>query len=634
MHPREGRAVLRVDLAVSKSIVRRGLICAVAILAALVVMAAGLAGAIDAGYFREPLIRILAARAGRPIQVGGALDAQFFSLHPRLIASSVTIYNPAWMPSGVTAEIGRMSLVFRIPPIGHAFGIVRLEMEAATFHLVRDAAGRANWQMTAPDKNDSGDLPILRVLSIRNAHVMLVDDLRHLKFDGTVSAQDESGMGGLQSLRLDGSGQLNGRAASFEVTGDPLATASHKRPYHFAFDERSSGSRLTGQGYLPRPFDFDLLDTTFDAAGADLKDLFFLTGVTLVNTGIYHLSGKLARRATNSKFSDLVVTSGQSDMQGTASVESSSGRPKLDIDLNSKNLRMSDLGERAAGRISKPETRAPLLLSEAMLDPSTMRRGDAVVAFRAHRVDVGRVSLQEVSAKATIDHGILVVAPLLADVLDGKLIAHVRLDARPEVPAADVNLKITDLQLGHIDHKDSGQPPVEGLLQAQITITGRGRSIHQVAASANGMVTALLPHGTIRAALAELTGADLRGLGLLVSQSAQKTVIRCGVAKFEAHEGTLTAQALVVDTNPVLITGEGVIHLDSEALDLALRGHPKSLRLLRMRSTVLVRGTLAQPSVNILGGKSVLVLIDPGRAKDADCTALLAAANLRDPRSR
>ena len=597
-------------------------------------MTAGLAGALDAGYFREPLIRMLAARAGRQINVGGALEAHFFSLHPRLVAARVTIFNPPWMPSGVTAEIERMSLVFRIPPIGHAFGIVSLDMEAATFHLVRDSMGRANWQMTAPDKNNSGDLPILRVLSIPNAHCSLDDDLRHLKFDGTVSAEDDSAMGGLPSLRLAGTGQLNGREASFEITGDSLASASHKRPYHFAFDERSSGTRLTGQGYLPRPFDFDLLDTSFDAAGANLKDLYFLTGVTLVNTGIYRLSGKLARRGTHSTFSDLALSSGQSDVQGTVSIDSSSGRPKLVIDLNSKNLRMSDLGERAAGRISKSETKAPLLLSEAMLDPGTIRRGDAVLTFRAHRIDLGRVALQEISAKATIDHGILTVAPLSADVLEGKLVAHVRLDARPEVPAADVNLKITDLQLGHFDRKDSGQPPVEGLLQVQVMITGQGRSIHQVAASANGTVTAVLPHGAIRAALAELTGVDLRGLGLMVSKSTEETPVRCGVAQFEAREGTLTAQTLVVDTVPVLITGEGVIHLDSEALDLALRGHPKSVRFLRLRSTVSVRGTLAHPSVDILAGKSVLVLIDPGRAKDADCTALLAAAKLQDPRRR
>jgi len=614
--------------------IRRGLMGAAALFATLVVMAAALVGALDAGYFREPLIRILGARAGRQIQVGGALEARFFSLHPRLFASRVTIYNPPWMPRGVTAEIGRMSLVFRMPRIGHALAIEGLQMEAATFHLVRDSAGRANWQLTEPDKTDNTTLPIIRVLSIPNAHVVLDDALRHLQFDGTVSAQDESAMGGLQSLRLTGRGQLNGRAASFEITGDPLATASHKRPYLFAFDGRSSGSRLTGRGYLERPFDFDLIDTSFDAAGADLKDLYFLTGVTLVNTGIYRLSGKLARRGTNSKFSDLALSSGQSDVQGTVSIDSSGGRPKLDIDLNSKSLRMSDLGERAAGLTPEPETGAPRLLSDAMLDPGTMRRGDAVVTFRAHRVDVGPVSLQEISAKATIDHGILAVAPLSANVLEGKLVANVRLDARPELPAADVNLKVTDLQLAHINRKDSGQPPVEGLLQAQVMITGRGRSIHQVAASANGTVTAVLPHGAIRAALAELAGVDLRGLGLMVSKSTQETAVRCAVARFEARAGTLTAQTLVVDTDPVLITGEGVIHLDSEALDLTLRGHPKSVRLLRLRSAVMVRGTLAHPSVDIQAGKSVLVLIDPGRTKDADCAALLAAATLRDPRAR
>ena len=499
-------------------------------------------------------------------------------------------------------------------------------MEAATFHLARDSAGRANWQLTEPGRSDNTDLPIIRVLSIPNAHFLLDDDLRHLKFDGTVSAEDDSATGGLPSLRLAGRGQLNGREASFEITGDPLATASHKQPYHFAFDERSSGSRLTGHGYLERPFDFDLFDTTFDVAGTDLKDLYFLTGVTLLNTGIYRLSGKLARRGTKSKFSDLALSSGQSDVKGAVSIDSSSGRPKFVIDLNSQTLRMSDLGERAAARISKSATSAPLLLSDSMFDPGTLRRGDAVVTFRAHRVDVGLVSLQEISAKATLDHGILAVAPLSGDVLEGKLVAYVRLDARPEVPAADVNLKIADLQLAQVNRKNSSQPPVEGPLQVHVMITGRGRSIHQVAASANGTATAALPRGAIRAALAELTGVDLRGLGLLISKSTQEVAIRCAVARFEAHEGTLTAQTLVVDTDPVLITGEGVIHLDSEGLDLALRGHPKSLRLFRLRSTVSVQGTLAHPSVNILGGKSVLVPIDPGRAKDADCTALLAAA--------
>jgi AsmA family protein len=625
--------------------IRRWLVRTVAALAALILLAAGLAAALDAGYFRGPIIRFLAARAQRQIQVGGVFEVHLFTLKPRLIAERVAIGNPPWMPSGTTAVIEKISVTIELPGFGHGFGIARLEMQGATLRLARDSRGHANWQLSDPDKSGAQNLPIIYSLSMPNAQVVLDDALRHLQFSGTVSARDQSRGEGLHLLQIDGAGQSNGRAATFEILGDALTTASHERPYHFTFAERSSGSRLTGRGFLLRSFDFNRLDTTFAAEGADLKDLYFLTGVTLVNTGSYHVSGTLTRRGTASKFGDLIVTSGQSDIRGTVSVESSSGRPQLDADLDSQVLRLSDLGPSAAGRAAEAGTGPPLLLSNTMLSPKAVRHGDAVVSFRARRVDVGRVSLHAVAAKMTINHGILVVAPLTAEVLQGKLWTRLRLDATTEAPAAELDLKITDLQLGQIDRKQVDQPPVEGLLQARIRVSGHGRSVHQVAASANGTVTAVLPHGVIRDSLAKLSGLDLGGLARLLTKNRKETPIRCGVASFQAHEGTLTAQSMVVDTDPVLITGDGAIHLDSEALDLAFHGHPKSFELLRVRSPLLLGGTLSHPSIDIKARNSVvqvteavalgvvftplaalLAFVDPGLTKDADCAALIAAA--------
>jgi uncharacterized protein involved in outer membrane biogenesis len=641
--------------AIGSPAIRRRLQWTAAAAAALIVIAAVLvavlAAAVDTGYLRGPFIRFLAAHAGRRIQIEGPLEAHIFSRHPRLIAERVTIGNPPWMPAGLAAEIGKVSLEIELPGFGHSFGIERLEMEAATLHLTRDSTGRANWQLADPAKGGNTALPIIRSLSMPNAHVDLDDALRHLQFDGSVSAHEVSEATGARPLRIEGAGQLNGRAASFEITGDPLAGVSRARPYHYTFAERSSGSRLAGSGLVLRPFQFDAVDATFEGAGADLRDLYFLTGVTLVNTGSYRISGTLSRRGTHTSFSDLVVTSGQSDVRGEVSIESSSGRPQVTAELNSQLLRLSDLGLRAAGR--ETETGTPLLLSDATLSLDAVRRSDAAMNFHALRVDVGHVSLHRVAVKLTIDHGILAVAPLSADVLEGKLTAQVKLDATREVPAVDVDMRIADLQLGQLDHKGTGEPPMEGLLRARVMVTGRGSSIHQVAATANGTVTAVLPHGTIRTSLAELTGIDLRGLGILVSKSARETGIRCGVASFQAHQGTLTAQSLVVDTDPVLITGEGVVHLDSEALDLEFRGRPKSLRLLRVRSPILVRGTLSHPSVDIQARHYVaqaaeavalgvlltplaamLAFVDPGLAKDANCAALLAGASPTNTQAR
>jgi hypothetical protein len=96
------------------------------------------------------------------------------------------------------------------------------------------------------------------------------------------------------------------------------------------------------------------------------------------------------------------------------------------------------------------------------------------------------------------------------------------------------------------------------------------------------------------------------------------------MARFKVQDGTLSALELVADTDPVLITGEGQIHLDSEALDLAIRGNPKSLRLFRLQSPVLVQGTLAHPAIHIPVKHSHFMLADRGQAKDVDCAALLA----------
>jgi hypothetical protein len=640
------------------SFVRRGLAWAAGVLIAAAAGIAVLAAALEAGYFRGPLIHFIAARTDRPIRIDGPLRVHVLSFTPRLIAERVSIGNPPWTPSGTAAEIGKITLAFDLPRNGHSFDIANLEMQDVTLHLIRDSQGRANWQLSDPRKGGKRHVTVVHALSVAHAHVVLDDARRHLQFDGTVSVGTGRGEPGLSWLRLDGTGQLNGRPATFEIYGDPLAGATRAKPYHFTFAEQSSGSKLAGRGSLPHPFNFDFVDATFDASGADMKDLYFLTGVTLVNTGPYRLSGKAARSGTHFVFSDLFARSGQSDMLGTVSVDSSTGRSRIKSELHSQFLRIADIGARAAGREILPKSGERLLLSDASISPAGIRRADGVVNFRARRVEVGRINLTGVAAHITIDGGVLAVTPLTADLLQGKLLAHVTLDAKTDSPRADFDIKLANLQLAQLEKKSDKPPALEGLLRARLTGSGRGSSFHQVAATVSGTATAVLPHGTMRASLAELTGIDLRGLGLMAAKDTEESPVRCAVASFQAHDGRLTAQTLVLDTAPVLIGGEGTIRLDDETLDLVFRGHPKKVRLVRVRSPILVRGTLAHPSIAIQARNSVaqaaeavalgviltpvaavLAFVDPGLAKDADCAALIEGSagpppKLKPPEAR
>ena len=61
---------------------------------------------------------------------------------------------------------------------------------------------------------------------------------------------------------------------------------------------------------MPKPFDFHYLDLQFESTGADMKDLYFLTGLSLPETGEYHLTGQFNRQDHHLEFNDLQARSG------------------------------------------------------------------------------------------------------------------------------------------------------------------------------------------------------------------------------------------------------------------------------------------------------------------------------------
>ena len=601
------------------------------VLGLLAILIAALA-LVDGNHLRGPLADYLSRRYGRQIRIEGALHTHLLSLHPSFVAENVTIGNPPWTPPGTMAAIAKLSVELDLSLFGHTYALRKLEMESADLRLRRDAGGHANWLWKAPGILPGKGIPPIYSLVISNAHLALDDDRRHLLFDGTLTTRDTQADPAATPLRIEGRGHLNGRDANFTIVGDPLASVARSNPYQFSLTARSSDSHLAGHGTVAQPFDFRNLEADFTAQGEDLKDLYYLAGVMLPNTGPYKLSGKLARHNTSFGLRELVATFGESDLHASiASEMDAGGHTHVDVDLRSQRLRLADLGARAAGRAAGPPGTKPLLLPELELRVEGIRRSDAAIAFHAQELVAGRLSFRTLAGKMSIDHGLVIVSRLSADVPDGKVSAQVRFDGRPEIPTATLDLNVTDVRLGQLAKKDPAQPPLDGLLRGHLKLTGRGRSIHEIAANANGSVTAILPEGTMRASLAELTGVDLRGLRMLLTKNKEETPVRCAVARFELRQGTLTAQTLVIDTDPVLITGAGSIKLDTEALDLQIRGHPKHVRLLRVQAPVAIRGTLAHPLVGVEKAGRKFQLVDPGHGKDVDCATLLAETKAGAP---
>jgi len=571
----------------------------------------------NAGLMRSSFIRFVSWQSGRPIEVRGALHLHLLTKSPRIEAEQVTIGNPSWTKPGIMAEVGKLTVTFA-PLLSRQSGIRLLRIDSAQLHLMRDDAGYANWQRADPDKSPGAPLPMISALEVVHTHLALTDERLHLVYDGDLSVV---GPDSTQPLQMEGSGVLNQHPVTFQLKGDALSSAVPDKPYAFEFDERSSGSHFTARGSLPRPFDVRLVDAEFDASGADLRDLYYLLGVSLPNTGAFHLQGRMVRRGNETLLDDLKAVSGQSDVKGRISLTTQkSSRTLVHVDLSSALLRLADVGLRAAGRDPHPDA-PPKLFSDVQLITPVTRRVDATGKYSAHRLLLSRVEVSELSAPFTIERGLVEAPDVTGHFLGGNFALHLHVDSNQTPARTRIEMTLTDLHLAQIPHKTE-PPPFEGLLRLQIHAQGQGDSMHALAAGADGTLSARVSQGTIRASLAELTGMDWRGLGLTLTRSSREAPVHCAAADFAIHSGVMQMTRFFIDSERVFISGEGRVLLDPETLDLKLHGEPKGLRILRLKAPVLVQGTLLQPKFSVDMADSGLHLVDRGTPRDADCAAL------------
>ncbi len=306
----------------------------------------------------------------------------------------------------------------------------------------------------------------------------------------------------------------------------------------------------------------------------------------------------------------------------------------------------------SAAAASRAATAAPSvaerLLPDADLQVNRVRGMDADVHYTAAAVVAPKLRLRRASFHLVLDDGILSLDPLSFGLEPGEFVGRVQIDARGDSPISDIDMRIEDVQLEQFKSAAMKQAPFTGTVTGRVQFHGPGSSVHKFAANSDGTVAIVIPQGQINAAIAELTGINvLRGLGLLISKSETQTAIRCGVIDFDDQHGNLRSKTVYLDTSNVLITGHGDVDLGAERLNLALQGDPKKIRLLRLRSPIDLHGTLLHPEVGIDAGKlaeqagaavalgalltpaaAALAFIDPGLAKNKDCSDAFAQADL------
>ncbi len=638
------------------------------ILAILAIAMAILIAIWDWNWFRGPLARIASARMHREVSINGDLDVHLWSWQPRATVSGVRIADAAWNggrnPQGQPmGSFDKITVQIRLIPLLWGDVDLRLlQFDRPNLRLFADAQGRKNWDFSDGRKSDEPmRLPPIRSFIINEGRLNFADVKRELRFNATINATEQLGQAN-RGFELIGQGTINRQPFRMEVTGGPLLNIDRNKPYPFNAEIRAGRTYVTAVGNVPKPFDLGQFTMATTARGPDLSDLYPLTGVALPNTPPYSLRGRLSRDEQVWRVDNLGGRVGDSDLSGDIKVETGKERPMLTADLRSNSLDFDDLGALFGGApaVGSGETASAeqvavarnlgaqqRLFPDSTLDMTRIRAIDADVRYRANTIRDAPVDLRSGAVRVKLDDGLLRADPLRLDLPRGRVEGFVALNARKAMPVTKLDLRLSNARIEELVPVTlSGGHPLTGALAARAQLTGEGNSVHKAFANADGEVMVVAPGGEIREAFAELMGVNVvKGLGLLLKKDMDTVPLRCGVAHFRTNDGVMTANNIVLDTGPVLITGAGSVDLGDERMAFKVRGHNKKFRLVRVLLPVKAEGPIRAPKLGVEPGGAIgqgavavglgalispiaalLPFVDPGLAKDANCGALLAEA--------
>jgi len=509
----------------------------------------------------------------------------------------------------------------------------RLRIADPRVHLIRNEAGEVNWDFEkAPEKEEPFPaLPVIEHLEVRGGRVTYVDaalpepiDLPLQRIVGALPAQG--------AARLTGAAQLESQPVRLDIEARPL---DERRNLDIEGTVRIADGTLRITGTTARP------DLHLALHLPDSVKLGFLSVPAALRGADLALKARLTRDRSHWVAQGIDAALGKQRLTGEARLDADAVPPKLQATLRLNRL---ELPPQPQSRRRPPERRArePQELIPSMpIELAPLRQLDARVDVRVDTVVNAPVPVRDLALVLTLGQGRMVVKPLSAAVARGRVEGVLEFDARRPVPVAIVRLTLAGLK---VESAPTGrQPAMTGQISGRIDLRSSGADIEKLLGSLDGQMLLVMREGAIRADLVEAIGVDLGELLLVAGQPEKQTPIRCAFVAFDAKDGVLRPQPVVLDTRDSTITLDGTINLSAETLDLTIRTFPKDASALSARGPIAIGGSFANPSVGaaasaargaaalalgvLLTPLAALVpLVEPGVAEDKNCQTLLADA--------
>lgn len=604
----------------------------------------------DWNWFK-PLIEWKASSSlGRGVTLGH-FDVRL-SRQPLIVLDQLVIANPDEFPAeSAFASVKQISV--RLDPRDIFHGRVNLPEIIVTSPqalLQRGPSGKPNYMFDALQDSNGSSGPTVEIgqLRISDGDVHFLDPQLKSDFRLTVETDNDA------KVHID----IGGTYASQPITGRfvggsilSLRDAAH--PYPVDLKVRHGATSVTLLGTIERPMDFSGAQLKLDFRGANLADLYLLTGVPLPPTTAYRLTGGLGISKTGVEFQHFTGTVGDSDISGDLAMDlSAKPRRKITTHLASKKLVLKDLGIAVGAPPGKSDAKGlenknpnGKVLPDVAINLPRIRAADLDARYKATRLESASLPLDDLELHVQITDGQMRLAPVRFGVGSGSINGDIMLDGRQDQVHAVADVEFRKLDVSHILKKMTAFQG-DGKIGGLVRIDGKGNSVAALLGSGNGEMKLFMSGGQISGLLVNLMGLDLGNSLRSALGLPRRAEMRCMLADFSLKQGQMDTRTMLIDTSEANVIGTGNINLRNEQLDYALKTEPKHMNIGSVAAPIHIKGTLGDPRIGVdatsltVRGASALALgalltpiaaliptIQLGLGEDNNCVALLKGVN-------
>ncbi|MBN1084104.1 AsmA family protein [Erwinia aphidicola] len=453
--------------------------------------------------------------------------------------------------------------------------------------------------------------------------------------------------------KLNGDGKIGGM----------LSLRSQTTPFPIQADLRNGTTRVRVAGTIQDPMNLGGVDIRLRFSGDTLANLYGLTGILLPDTPPYETDGHLTARFQQKggpvfRYQNFNGHIGDSDIHGSLTYTQGKPRPKLAGALESRQLRMADLGPLIgvkSGKGSEKTEQAKAKRGEATSQPAdrvlphdkfdtkSWDVMDADVKFSGKRIEhSSSLPISDLSTHLTLKNGDLLLDPLRFGMAGGNLNATLHLEGDKSPMRGRIDLHARNLKLRQLFPDVEAMQSALGQMNGDATLSGRGNSVADLLATSNGELKLLMNDGLISRSLMEIVGLNVGNyvVGKLFGDDEVK--INCAAANLQVNNGLASSRLFIFDTENAIINITGTTNFANERLDLSINPDSKGIRIITLRSPLYVRGTFKNLDAGVKAGPliargaaavalgavvapaaALLALISPSDNDDNQCMRVL-----------